>query len=75
MMVDVVIRGWVGIQQAVRQGGWAREGGAAVPWREGPDVEKLKSMWLVCRLEQKVDETASRWVCRPRLTSEFEGNG
>lgn len=39
------------------------------------DVEKLKSMWLVCRLEQKVDGTASRWVCRPRLTSEFEENG
>lgn len=41
MMEDVIIRGWVGIHQAVRQGGWAREGGAAVPWRERPDAEKL----------------------------------
>lgn len=75
MMGDVIIRGRVGIHQAVRQGGWARAGGAAVPWRERPDQEKPESMRLVCRLEQKVDETASRWVCRPRGTSEFEDNG
>lgn len=57
-----IVKRWIGINQALREGEWAREGAS--------ELEELTSMWLVCRLEQKVDVTADE--CQAKMTRESE---